>query len=92
MDSHMPMRVSRRTCASSPRPRALATIGMTAWANPEPRMKTTKKLDAPNTPAASAATEYQPSMIVSTTCSDICARWLPISGRPSVSVARAWAA
>ena len=41
--------------------------------------------------AASASTPYQPSITVSVTCSAICAKWLPISGRPRTSRARAWA-
>jgi hypothetical protein len=86
------MRVARRTRCASPCAAAAATSGITALANPAPTMKTMKKLVDPSTTAASSTTPYQPTMIVSVTCSAICARWLPISGRPSARVARAWPA
>ena len=42
------------------------------------------------TSAASGSTPYQPIMTVSPTPMAMRARWLPISGRPSDSVAMTW--
>ena len=42
------------------------------------------------TPAASSVTPYQPSMTVSVVFIAMPPSWLPTSGTPSTSVARAW--
>ncbi len=53
-------------------------------------MNSTKNTDWPSVTAASAWMSYQPSITASVTPMAICARWLPISGRPNVSSARLW--
>jgi len=73
-EAQSPIRVTRRTCASSPDEAAVATIGITAQANPDPMMKSTKKSVPPSTSAASASTEYQPSITASVRVIANCAR------------------
>src|SRR6056297_1193828 len=87
-EAQSPIRVTRRTCASSPEEAAEATIGITAQANPDPMMNSTKKSVPPSTSAASASTEYQPSITASVSVIANCARWLPTSGRPRPRTAR----
>ena len=89
IEIHIPMRVTRRTRVSLPCATALATIGSTAKANPDPTMNSTKKIENASVAAASACTSYQPSIRLSVSPMAICARWLPINGRPSTSSARA---
>ena len=87
-EAQSPIRVTRRTCASSPEAAAEATSGITAQAKPDPMMNSTKKIVPPSTSAASASTEYQPSITASVRLIANCARWLPTSGSPSPSTAR----
>jgi len=90
IDSHSAMRVARRTCWSSPASAAEATSGVTACAKPDPTMNVRKKNVPAMVDAASAVTEYHPSMIVSVIWIANCARWLRTSGIPSFNTARVW--
>ena len=82
------MRVTRRTWVSSPASAAAATSGVTAKAKPDPIMNTTKNSVVAIVAAASAATSYQPSIIVSVIWIANCAIFDAISGKPSLRIAR----
>jgi len=55
IETQSPIRVTRRSCASSPAPAAAATSGITAQANPVPSRNSTKNSAPPSTSAASSA-------------------------------------